>query len=167
MKTKRQPGAVRIGAERNENARTPRGTFAEGNACARGRRTPGAELREAVRGAVTGDELRKLLRKLLRRGLRGDTAAAVVVLDRTIGRAAKQPTETNGAGIDLGPLESLADIQRAGAKVIAAAARAEIDPTLARELAMQLRTAAELRVADIATRLDRVEQLLAARKGRP
>ncbi|MBX3404141.1 MAG: hypothetical protein KF699_12085 [Phycisphaeraceae bacterium] len=69
--------------------RDGRGRFAEGNRGGPGnphaRRT--AELRAAMLGAVSADDVRDVIRALVERARTGDTAAARELLDRTLGKA--------------------------------------------------------------------------------
>lgn len=79
------------------NGRGDRGLFAPGNKLASG--NPNAkrmhELRSAVLEAVTKDQVEKVINKLGELAAGGDTAAAKVFLDYTIGRPA-QAVELSG-----------------------------------------------------------------------
>ncbi len=71
-----------------DNGRSPKGTFLPGNKAARGnphaRRV--ARLRSALLKAVTPADIRRIVKSLIEAAAAGDTAAAKIVLDRTLGR---------------------------------------------------------------------------------
>jgi hypothetical protein len=67
------------------------GRFTPGNRAARGRRANiaerTAELRDAMSGAVTPDDLRAIVGALLTEARNGNTRAAALLLDRLLGPA--------------------------------------------------------------------------------
>ena len=67
---------------------TAAGKFKPGNTAARGHGGPRdrAALVDALRGAITPEEVAQLARVMLRRALRGDVRAAGLLLDRVLGR---------------------------------------------------------------------------------
>lgn len=136
------------------------GKFGKGNRAAAGRRGRHAELRAALASAVAPDEVREILRAMAKRALGGDVAAGIAVLDRLLGRPAREALPA-GDGIDLGALDTLADIRRATASLARAAASGTVDVAAARDLHQQLVDLAELilasrladRVADLEARM--------------
>jgi hypothetical protein len=62
------------------------GKFVAGNRAAAGRRVAVAmgKLREALATALTPAEVKKLVRKLYQQAMKGDTAAAKLILDRAV-----------------------------------------------------------------------------------
>jgi hypothetical protein len=113
-------------------------------------------LANAARAAIEPDELRGVLRTLLGLARAGDTAAAKLLLDRTLGRSREEPSAT---ALDLGPLESAADLPLALQRIGAAMARGEVSPSEAAQ-SVQLVDAlgAALERAALEVRIARLEE---------
>src|SRR5690606_20931988 len=67
------------------------------------------KLRRAVEEAVTPELLTAVMRRVLRMALEGNMAAIRVVLERTCGRPAQQPTEPAALDFELPPLRTVQD----------------------------------------------------------
>jgi hypothetical protein len=113
-------------------------------------------LASAARAAVTPDELRGVLRHLLALSLAGDTTAARLLLDRVLGRSREEASAT---ALDLGPLESAADLPLALQRIGAAMARGDCSPAEAAQ-SVQLVDAlgAALERAALEARIARLEE---------
>jgi hypothetical protein len=132
---------------------------------AKGHRQPGPgnpaakhakALSTMARAAIEPDELRGVLRTLLGLARAGDVAAAKLLFDRVLGRAREEASAT---ALDLGPLESAADLPLALQRIGAAMARGDCSPAEAAQ-SVQLVDAlgAALERAALEARIARLEE---------
>ena len=108
--------------------RDTQGRFAAGNAGGPGgSRRRSSELRRAAEEAITPEHIQAMIRKAARMGLEGNLSAMRLVFDRTSGRAAEAPVETEPLGIDLPRLRTAADCNAAIDKLVDAICKGTVD----------------------------------------
>lgn len=157
MKGKPKRERVRLDDEQdsrriNREERDAAGRFRPGNRASSGRRTQRAQLAAAFREAVTPAEVAGIARRLVGKAAKGDTYAARVLLDRTIGRPITAPPAASI--LDLGPLDSAERCAAAAALVAREAAAGAVDLDTARALSDLI--AAALRAFELADLEQRV-----------
>tara|TARA_R110002094_G_scaffold150223_3_gene138675 strand:+ start:635 stop:973 length:339 start_codon:yes stop_codon:yes gene_type:complete len=108
-----------------------------------------------VREAVTGDELQQVLRKLRDQALEGDTAAARLLIERTIGKPSDEPRLF---GVELTDLETPVGIAESMRRVAAAAAIGDISANDASAVVGVLRECADATAfAELEQRIEQLE----------
>lgn len=137
--------------------RDQRGRFVVGNGAARGNGSARRQyaLAEAVRQAITEDDLVRVVQQLRDLAIAGDTVAARLLLEHAVGR----PREASAGGVDLpADLGSAQAIGLALATVAAAAAAGAIDSGDAVRIAGVLHQLLDARVvADLEARVADLE----------
>jgi hypothetical protein len=140
--------------------RDANGKFAVGNPGGpgrpRGRRV--SELRAAAEEAITPEVIRAVMKKVSLQALQGNLAAARILLERTLGRAAEVPV---GEPLDIASpkLRTAADCTAALQKVADALVAGTIDTAAAKVLVDLIQTQAKLiEVGELEARLAELEQ---------
>ena len=140
------------------------GRFAAGNPGGPGRpKGKSHELQRAAQDAVTTEHMAALMRKALRLGLEGNLSAMRLVFERTCGRAADAPVESEPLGIALPRLRTAADCNLAIEKVVEGICNGTVNREAATLLidAIQMRLKA-IEVDELETRLVELEQAAAS-----
>jgi hypothetical protein len=143
------------------------GRFAAGNPGGPGgSRRRAAVLRQAAEEAVTPEHIQALVRKALRLGLEGNLAAARLLLEYTIGRAAAAPVEAEPLQVQLPRIRSADDCNLAIQRVMDGICRGTIGRDDAALLiqAVQARLKA-IELTDLERRLAELEKMATIVKG--
>jgi hypothetical protein len=129
-----------------------RGRFTAGNPGGPGgaRRRRSAELRRAVEEAITPEHAQAMIRKATRLALEGDLAAMRLVFERTLGRAAEAPAESEALDIQLPNLQSASDCNVALQRLVDAVCQGKVE----RETATLLIQAIQAKVKAIETTIE-------------
>ncbi len=133
------------------------GRFVKGNQArkGKGKPSPTRDLVEAAAFAVTPSEVRSVLIKLKNLALEGDTAAARILLERTLGK----PSEAKGV-VELPSMESANDLKAAMSVIVQACASGDLAPEMAVHMAKMID---QVRKTFATTELaEQIEALLAA-----
>ena len=149
--------------------RDGRGRFAVGNRGGPGGpRRRASELRRAAEDAITPEHVTAMVRKATRMGLEGDLRAMHLVLERTCGRPAQAPAESEPVDVMLPPLVTAEACNEALDALIDGLCRGSVDREIAKLLiaAIQARIKA-IEVNELEERLARLEQTAEHTVGRP
>lgn len=141
--------------------RDEKGRFAPGNPGGPGRRSErtAEKLRRAVEEAVTPEHLTAVMRRVLRMALEGNMAAIRVVLERTCGRPAQQPTEAVALDFELPPLRTVQDCIVATDRVATAVCDGQLDGEAAKVFLGVIQTRLKaIEVTDFEARLRQLEE---------
>jgi hypothetical protein len=113
----------------NRGNRDERGRFAQGNPGGPGnpKLQRLSEYREAIRSAVSVEDLTKVFKKLTSMALDGDIMAIKELALRTLGKPS-QPSDDAITGFELPPITSIESLREAGQTVIQAASNGVISP---------------------------------------
>lgn len=145
----------------DEDIRDERGRFRPGNPGGPGgaRRRVSVELRRAAEEAVTSEHVQAIIRKATRMALEGNLAAMRFVLERTAGRSAEAPVETEPLGIALPRLRTAADCNLAIERLVQGLCEGSVDRDAAKLLidAIQARIKA-IEVSELEQRLADLER---------
>ena len=151
-------------AEGSENnGRDAGGRFAVGNAGGPGGpRRRASDLRRAAEQAITEEHIQAMIRKAARMGLEGNLAAMRLVFERTCGRAAEAPVETEPLAISLPPrLRTAAECALALERVSDAVCAGRIDHEAAKLLVDMIKARLQaMEVGELETRLVEMEKTL-------
>jgi len=149
-----------MGTNGENSGRDALGRFTLGNPGGPGGpRRRASELRRAAEEAITPEHVAAIVRKATRMGLEGDIAAMKLVLERTCGRAAQAPAETEALGIELPELRTADDCNTAIGRVIDSLCAGTVDRDAAKLVieAIQTRTKA-IEANEFEQRLAQLEQ---------
>jgi hypothetical protein len=137
-----------------------RGRFLPGNRGGPGgARRRADEFRRAAEEAVSPEHVAALMRRLTRMSLEGNLAAARLVLDRTLGRAAEAPIAVEPLGLELPRMRTIGDCSLALERITDAICSGTIDRDTARLLidAIQARIKA-IDAIELEERLAKLEE---------
>lgn len=115
------------------------------------------EYREAIRGAVSGMDLRRVFEKLKRLALAGDMDAIRELLNRTLGKV--KPLQDSLAGIALPQITNPNDATRAANAIFAAISNGQLTPDDGAKLASIVELARRsIETHELAERLSSLEK---------
>ena len=142
------------------NGRDSNGRFAAGNPGGPGgSRRRSSELRRAAEEAISPEHIQAMVRKATRMGLEGNLAAMRFVMERTCGRAAEAPVESEPLAIVLPALHTAADCNAAIERIVEGIVKGTVERDAAKLLldAAQARLKA-IEVNELETRLTALEE---------
>lgn len=117
------------------------------------------EYRKAISDAVTPEYLREVLRKLIQLALMGDTVAARILLDRTVGNSTAPTPDKEAIAVKLPPVHNARDLVKATAAITKALTAGTLSPDDAVKLSTVLELSRRaMETSELASRLDRLEE---------
>jgi hypothetical protein len=140
-------------------ARDARGRFGPGNPGGPGgSRKKALILRKAAEDAITPEVIAGLIKRAARKGLEHcDIAAIRLVFERTVGRVAPAPAETEPLALVLPPLKTVKDCATASQRILDAIVAGTLDPPIAN--AMNNAVATRLKAIEMTELTQRIEEL--------
>jgi hypothetical protein len=157
-----------MGEKGDNNGRDERGRFKTGNPGGPGgARRRAFELQRAAEDAVTTEHVAAMVRKAVRMALEGNLSAMRLALDRTCGRAAETPAESERIDVAIPSLRTAADCAAAVDRLV----EGHINGSISGESMNRLLAAVQARlkaieVTDVEERLTQLEQAAELAPGR-